>query len=530
MSFRNIRAFVMNVTGNILQPNQNDSEAIKKLPSPFASNGSNSISCQKAISSVNNSDSYGHLQGYRSRFNINAMKQQYYDQQQQQQPVFQTPQQKNYTNNQYQPNNCPRKIDATVSDNHSNMNQQPSTEQNSSFWCELCERSFRTLQMLERHVDEHEKCYFDGCKYEAHTILVQKHIEMQHNTGLFQQINNTETEEDIEKWRAERKKRYPTKVNIELRQKAQDARLKRGERLNEPKNRFGKSNDRRAAQSNPNDKNGNKQQSQTNRKNRKRPRKRNIKKSNEAENANSNVNEKEAGQIAVRSFKGIPNVVPSVDNTITKPPDAIESKTNALSALCMYSSDSDNENADEEDAEMQETVPFVKESLTYDGVSNNPIDNTGSSSQPSPIGTTSQIVPLNIIYQNLRETKEPGESIVSDVSVPNNDSDDEPPEELPIKHESEFNCTEMKMDKPQTESNASVLKRSNNSIGESGPSDSKKSKKPTLLDLSKRYRKQNTLLEKLLEKDIRHERNVLLQCVRYVVANEFFGVGSTEKD
>lgn len=31
-----------------------------------------------------------------------------------------------------------------------------------------------------------------------------------------------------------------------------------------------------------------------------------------------------------------------------------------------------------------------------------------------------------------------------------------------------------------------------------------------------------TLLEKLLENEIRHERNVLLQCVRYVVSNNFF--------
>lgn len=31
-----------------------------------------------------------------------------------------------------------------------------------------------------------------------------------------------------------------------------------------------------------------------------------------------------------------------------------------------------------------------------------------------------------------------------------------------------------------------------------------------------------TLLEKLLHKEIRHERNVILQCVRYVVQNNFF--------
>lgn len=36
--------------------------------------------------------------------------------------------------------------------------------------------------------------------------------------------------------------------------------------------------------------------------------------------------------------------------------------------------------------------------------------------------------------------------------------------------------------------------------------------------------RRGTLLEKLLAKDIRHERNVILQCIRYTVNNNFFGV------
>lgn len=39
-----------------------------------------------------------------------------------------------------------------------------------------------------------------------------------------------------------------------------------------------------------------------------------------------------------------------------------------------------------------------------------------------------------------------------------------------------------------------------------------------------RLRKQNTMLEKLLEGDIRHERNVLLQCVRFLCENNFFNL------
>ncbi|KAL1397336.1 hypothetical protein pipiens_020149, partial [Culex pipiens pipiens] len=38
------------------------------------------------------------------------------------------------------------------------------------------------------------------------------------------------------------------------------------------------------------------------------------------------------------------------------------------------------------------------------------------------------------------------------------------------------------------------------------------------------------MLEKLLDKDIRHERNVLLQCVRFVVDNKFFGIGQPKEE
>lgn len=42
-----------------------------------------------------------------------------------------------------------------------------------------------------------------------------------------------------------------------------------------------------------------------------------------------------------------------------------------------------------------------------------------------------------------------------------------------------------------------------------------------------RFRKRKaTLLEKLLDSEIRHERNVLLQCVRFVVQNNFFRNGA----
>ena len=39
--------------------------------------------------------------------------------------------------------------------------------------------------------------------------------------------------------------------------------------------------------------------------------------------------------------------------------------------------------------------------------------------------------------------------------------------------------------------------------------------------------RKSTLLEKLLAPEIRHERNVILQCLRHIVKNNFFGVEDT---
>lgn len=54
---------------------------------------------------------------------------------------------------------------------------------------------------------------------------------------------------------------------------------------------------------------------------------------------------------------------------------------------------------------------------------------------------------------------------------------------------------------------------------------SKRIKSPNALSslAGNRYKKRNvTLLEKLLSSEIQHERNVLLQCVKYVVQNNYF--------
>lgn len=73
----------------------------------------------------------------------------------------------------------------------------------SLFYCESCDRSYPDQTKLEEHLAEHKTCGIDGCKFTAHEKVVDKHIEMQHDTGLYRRIISND---DTEKWRAERKK------------------------------------------------------------------------------------------------------------------------------------------------------------------------------------------------------------------------------------------------------------------------------------------------------------------------------------
>jgi hypothetical protein len=53
---------------------------------------------------------------------------------------------------------------------------------------------------------EHEKCPWAGCHLVAHPKILEKHIMMQHLTGLAERIPTLNTPEEIAKWREERKK------------------------------------------------------------------------------------------------------------------------------------------------------------------------------------------------------------------------------------------------------------------------------------------------------------------------------------
>jgi len=94
------------------------------------------------------------------------------------------------------------------------------------------------------HVSQHATCGIDGCTYTAHQDILEKHIMHQHLTGFYNRIVQGNTPEDIEKWRAERRKNFPTQMKIAekiveketLKERGEVMHLKREKRRREEEN------------------------------------------------------------------------------------------------------------------------------------------------------------------------------------------------------------------------------------------------------------------------------------------------------
>ncbi|ODM98228.1 Nuclear fragile X mental retardation-interacting protein 1 [Orchesella cincta] len=105
--------------------------------------------------------------------------------------------------------------------------QQPVAEIKTKFYCCACDRAFKTQEEKDEHDSEHIICGLNGCQFEAHALVVTKHVKMQHTDGLYERIKNLNTPEDIQAWKEERKKNFPTLENL---QKKNDERKEKEER------------------------------------------------------------------------------------------------------------------------------------------------------------------------------------------------------------------------------------------------------------------------------------------------------------
>lgn len=508
------------------------------LPNPFQSATVLPPVFIAAPKATQNDGNFFH--GYRSNFNINQQKQQYEQRMSQQQQQEQQPRQQQI---QHKFNHNPQHHNR-VYRNDANETMNHNYGANTSNWCDLCECGFKYPQQLEKHLGEHEKCWFDNCNFEGNSKLLQKHIETQHQTGLFQRVGKVESEEDIEKWREERRKRYPTRANIEARQLAQEERLKRGERISEPKNRFGNVQNRKSAQQRSftqNDSDGKKKNHGDKKKtDKKRRRNRNNKNKSDKINQENENDTIEAGNESVKS---------ETVSLEQKPVEQKEKTTNALASLGMYGSDTDTdadfdcdndtktaaENSEENEQSENVSIGVNKSNIVTINenvaATSRPNQETIESNEDKTVELVENISRKRIADQDveipIKQLKIDSDIRIEPLLSQGHDthSDDDAPEEEPIQRQSHITYEETEKISGPTHIKADDPKKASlTKLGDKQP------KRRTVLDMTRRIRNQNTLLEKLLQKDIRHERNVLLQCVRYVVENNFFGIGQKVDD
>ncbi|KAL7638917.1 UNVERIFIED_CONTAM: hypothetical protein RMT77_010451 [Armadillidium vulgare] len=90
------------------------------------------------------------------------------------------------------------------------------------FMCDVCAKGFYTHGQYKKHIDEHVKCPFPECGLEGSMKFIDQHISFNH-----MMINFEATLVDNETWKTERSKRFPRSENVEERRAVQLELLKK---------------------------------------------------------------------------------------------------------------------------------------------------------------------------------------------------------------------------------------------------------------------------------------------------------------
>lgn len=351
---------------------------------------------------------------------------------------------------------------------------------------------------------------------------------MQHSSGLYKKIANLNNPEEIKKWREERKKRYPTKINIEKKAAEMKEKIDRGEKMGLNQKRRHNQFDRgwylyffviniEVNLCKYNEKkikiffvsaNGQ------------------HKKQNQNKDENNQQNRlKQYGKLGKPSInkirkpklpRKVHTVIPSTDSIGKLKPFA------GIQDIVMENTTEDT---------MEETnCKFIIEDEDCDGL---PIMNEEAATESKPI-VCGALSSLMYDYDSseddmgksdiakLNEINEPKENNVAlqinsnSITVIENienkqsgaKSDDDGPEEMKIQKHAETNSNEEPLKVAEPRNNKKKIFTD---------------KKPIKNQYTKpKYKVPSTLLQRLLRREVQQERNIVLQCVRHIVKNNFF--------
>ncbi|XP_076249508.1 FMR1-interacting protein NUFIP1 [Calliopsis andreniformis] len=337
------------------------------------------------------------------------------------------------------------------------------SDDDESYYCEICDREFSSEDDLSEHKKEHKLCGIDGCTFSAHPLLVEKHITMQHSTGLYHRIKNVSTPEDIEKWIMERKKRYPTKTNIELRKAEEMEKVQRGEVI--------------------------KQHQDITKRRRKKPLKsHNRKPPTNRQPIENNTLEKRKVYRGLQEFPGTLNLQTELDSQEKDQSDQITESE--LKGAINYISDE------------EEAAILPKSAVAILSVPNL-VANYESGSEGSDAPEEVPIKKIKIEIEEIDLT----EQVIKNNKVTNTTQSDINAQE----------CSNIR----SPAISASIAKNPNcknkSRIKLEEPKDRRRN-----ATTNNKHSYKSQLLQRLLARSIQHERNLICQCVKYIVDNNFF--------
>ncbi|XP_022821149.1 nuclear fragile X mental retardation-interacting protein 1 isoform X2 [Spodoptera litura] len=372
-------------------------------------------------------------------------------------------------------------------------------------WCETCDRGFPTEDILEKHKQQHQKCNIDGCQFVAHPKVITKHIQMQHSTGLYKKIANLNNPEEIQKWREERKKKYPTKVNIEKKEAEHQEKIARGEKMN--LNRDHRNHRKQSSQDGP----GVKRKLGTDKRNQ-NPRT-NRQNWGNRQNSNPNTISMNTSEPPKKKPKNIPTPPATVEKNKLKPFAGILSIQMDDSAEEVPETEENSNELFDDDYDA--TIEVPKETSNKNpvlcGALTSLMCEYGSTDEETEEKENEEINKL--VVPDKKEVESLNESKIKPIEDPpkvekNESDDDDAPEEVKIEknnveHDAAQEITIKNKEKPVVKS---VIPPKN----VEKPNYKTKRKVPS------------TLLQKLLQNEIRQERNIVLQCIRYIKKNNYF--------